>query len=178
MFDMLVRPVNQGKENEHFGYDWCGGMCRWQTTLKVKAINSFLDSIGDYVQYVGIAADEPQRVVLANNKQYPLADWGMTEKDCLQYCYDKGWGWLESSPRTPSGYIDLYRILKRVSCYCCGNKNLEELRNIWYYLPDYWSYLKGLQSKIDRPFRSDGKTIFDLEEQFKRSSIQLSLFVL
>lgn len=84
----------------------------------------------------------------------------MTEQDCLNYCYNNGWDWNENG-------VELYSILDRVSCWCCGNKNLKELRNIYLYLPDYWDLLKGLQSRIDRPFRRDGKTIFDLEERFK-----------
>ena len=45
--------------------------------------------------------------------------------------------------------------------------NLKELRNIYKYLPEYWAALKGLQDKIDSPFRKDGQTVFDLEERFK-----------
>lgn len=110
---------------------------------------------------------------LENNKVYPLVDWKMTEKECLEYCHENGFYWKEV---LPDGTLspDLYSILDRVSCWCCTNKNLKELKNIYYYLPHYWDLLKGLQSRIDRPFRKDGKTIFDLEERFKREGIQLS----
>lgn len=84
----------------------------------------------------------------------------MTEKDCLQYCYDKGYNWLEDG-------IELYSILDRVSCWCCANKNLKELKNYYLYLPTYWGKLKQLQSKTDRPFKYNKYTIFDLEEKFK-----------
>lgn len=33
-WNMLERPVNVGKPNEHLGYSWCGGVCRWGTTDK------------------------------------------------------------------------------------------------------------------------------------------------
>ncbi|MDO4562198.1 MAG: hypothetical protein Q4C12_00030 [Clostridia bacterium] len=63
--------------------------------------------------------------------------------------------------------IDLYDILDRVSCWCCSNKNLRELKNIYKFLPDYWEKLKMLQSKTDRPMKSSG-TVFELEERFKK----------
>lgn len=173
LVDMLLRPVCKGKCNERWGYDWCGGCTRWRTSQKVSQINSYLKTLGDYIQYVGIAYDEPQRVKLENNKVYPLVNWKMTEKECLEYCHENGFYWKEV---LPDGTLspDLYSILDRVSCWCCTNKNLKELKNIYYYLPHYWDLLKGLQSRIDRPFRKDGKTIFDLEERFKREGIQLS----
>ena len=164
--EMLLRVVNKGEENEHYGYEWCGGKCRWRTTNKVSSINKYLKTLGDYMQYVGIAADEPERIKQENNKIYPLVEWNMTEKDCLKYCYDRGYTWEEDGVR-------LYDILDRVSCWCCGNKNLKELKNMYLYLPEYWYRLKALQSRIDRPFRRDGKTIFDLEERFKIEGKQL-----
>lgn len=85
----------------------------------------------------------------------------MTEKDCLKYCYSKGWNWDENG-------VELYSILDRVSCWCCRNKNIKELKNIYMYLPEYWQKLRGLQSRIDEPFKGEGKSIFDLEERFKK----------
>ncbi|MCQ2589276.1 MAG: hypothetical protein MJ179_02525 [Treponema sp.] len=86
----------------------------------------------------------------------------MTEKDCLNYCYKNGWNWEENG-------IDLYKVLDRVSCWCCWNKNLKELKNIYQFMPEYWERLKVLQSKIKIPFR-DNATIFDLEERFKKET--------
>ena len=84
----------------------------------------------------------------------------MIEKDCLQYCYDKGFNWEEDG-------IELYSILDRVSCWCCCNKNLKELKNYYKYLPNYWSKLKELQSKTDRPMKYNKYSVFDLEERFE-----------
>lgn len=168
LYDMLLRTVCRGKENQHYGYDWCGGSTRWRTSNKVESINKYLSTLGDYIQYIGIAADEQKRIKAENNKIYPLVEWNMTEADCLKYCYCKGWNWIENG-------IDLYQILDRVSCWCCSNKNLKELKNIYMFLPEYWENLKALQSRIDRPFRRDGKTIFDLEERFRNEGLQLEL---
>ena len=65
------------------------------------------------------------------NKKYPLVELKMTEKDCLDYCRECGFDWVE-------GDVNLYDILDRVSCWCCANKNLKELRNYKRYLPKYW----------------------------------------
>lgn len=57
--------------------------------------------------------------------------------------------------------------LDRVSCYCCGNKNLKELKAIYQYLPEYWQKLRDMQDKTAIPFR-DHESIYDLEERFKK----------
>ena len=157
-YKMFDKPVKARNGAIHYGYSWCGGRCRWGTTEKLVALEKYCKGA---IEYVGIAVDEPKRLEKERkgNKQFPLAEWNMTEKDCLQYCYDKGWHWLEDN-------IDLYSILDRVSCWCCANKNLKELKNIYLYLPKYWQKLKDLQSKTDRPFKNNKYTIFDLENKF------------
>ena len=161
LLSMLAKPVCKGKENEHYGYDWCGGRARWGTEHKMATINTYLKTLGVYKQYVGIAVDEPQRARFDNETIYPLIAWNMTEADCLEFCKVRGWNWRERD-------IDLYDILDRVSCWCCANKNMKELKNMYLFLPEYWDLLKGLQSRVDRPFRRDGKTIFDLEKEFEK----------
>lgn len=151
MLKMMCKPV---RCRHHYGYDWCGGRTRWGTSEKQNTINKYLSN--DDIQYIGIAFDEQRRV---KNKRYPLIEWHMTEKDCLEYCRQHGISWDEDG-------IDLYDILDRVSCWCCANKNIKELRAIRKYLPQYWGLLLGMQSRIDRPFRSDGKTLFDLDKRF------------
>lgn len=163
-YTMLEKPVNVGKPNEHRGYAWCGGMCRWGTTEKLKALDKYCEE-RNAICYVGLAADEKERLQKERKpyKRFPLAEWGMKEKDCLAFCRNLGVDWKE-------GNIDLYDILDRVSCWCCGNKNLWELHNIWEFLPSYWEKLKTLQSKIARPFKKDC-SIFDLEQRFKNGYV-------
>ena len=171
LYKMFDLPVNVGKENEHNGYSWCGGVCRWGTTEKLKSLDKYCESKNAYC-YVGIAADETQRLKKERKpyKIFPLSEMGMTEADCLNYCRENGIDWLEPCVGTETGEIDLYDILDRVSCYCCANKNLWELYNIWRFLPQYWNKLRGLQAKTDRPFKKD-LSIFDLEEKFKKGYI-------
>lgn len=175
LFSALERKIKyRKKEGYHYGYGWCGGPCRWGTKYKLRAIQQFKASLNDEVtDYVGIAADEPDRFDKAKceGKILPLVQWGMTEDDCLQYCRDHGFSWQEWSPVTSSGFVDLYDILDRVSCWCCANKNLKELRNIYKYLPQYWQWLKDMQSKIERPFKGFYKGnpvgILELERRFE-----------
>ena len=163
MFDKTVKHRDGTISN---GYSWCGGRCRWGTTEKNKTISKYLkENYGeDYKEYVGIAYDEQNRIKNDEHKLYPLIDLNMTEKDCLEFCYSQGYYWEEDG-------IRLYDILDRVSCWCCANKNLKELRNYYNYLPTYWNKLKVFQEKTDRPFKNNKYTIFDLEKRFESEVI-------
>ena len=160
LYTMFEKPVKKRNGTIGKGYSWCGGRCRWGTTEKLKAIEKHCK--GNY-EYVGLAYDEQNRLSKERkgNKLFPLAEWKMTEKDCLKYCYNKGYNWNEDG-------IELYSILDRVSCWCCCNKNLKELENYYKYLPKYWNKLKELQSKTDRPMKYNKYTVFDLENKFKK----------
>lgn len=162
-YTMFDKPVKKRNGTISKGYSWCGGRCRWGTTEKLKAIEKYCK--GHY-EYVGIAIDEPLRLKKERkgNKLFPLAEWKMTEKDCLEYCYSKGFEWLEDG-------IELYSILDRVSCWCCANKNLKELKNYYKHLPKYWNKLKELQSKTERPMKYNKYTVYDLEERFLKDSV-------
>lgn len=137
LFDMLEKPVSSKKNGLHYGYSWCGGCARWGTANKTSALDKHAKAVGkNVIQYIGIAADEQKRLQrLPLYKVAPLAKFGFTEADALAYCYDRGFFWEENG-------IRLYDVLDRVSCWCCANKNLKELRNIRTHLPKYWNRLK------------------------------------
>lgn len=160
---MFDKPVN-GRNGFHYGYSWCGGKCRWGTRDKLSIVERYCKGA---IEYVGIAADETARLVKerSGNKVFPLAIKGMTEADCLRYCYDRGFFWEEE---TAEGQVRLYDILDRVSCWCCANKNLKELRNIYRHLPDYWRRLEELQERTKRPMKGAGKSVFDLKARFDK----------
>lgn len=108
---------------QYSGMSWAGPRNRWCTgILKTRVVDAYLKELRkDYtvIEYVGIAADEPKRI---KDKTYPLAEWGMTEKDCLAYCYEQGFDWG-----------GLYEIFHRVSCWCCPLQSLDELRKLHRY---------------------------------------------
>ena len=142
LWSMFMRPVRKrGTNRIHaYGYGWCGGVCRWGTTEKVRILDKHAKEVAASLQYVGIAADETERLARPHDeaKRYPLAEWGMTEADCLEYCYRSGFTWEQEG-------VYLYDVLDRVSCWCCRNKNMKELRAIHDNLPDTWQKLCALE---------------------------------
>ena len=121
------------------GYAWPAVKSRWCTReLKTDTIADYLRGLKkdyDLVQYVGIASDEPQR---EREHNYPLIKWGMTEADCLKYCYDRGFTWG-----------GLYDIWDRVSCWCCPLQGLEDLRKLRKYRPELWERLREMDRLIN-----------------------------
>ena len=150
---MFERDVN----GDHYGYSWCGLKgCRWGTKIKTSTIDKYFKSEPKHIQCVGIAADEISRIKNDPGKRYPLAEYGITEAECLAGCYANGYDWG-----------GLYEQLDRVSCKFCGLKNLKELRNIYWSMPEVWQELRDYQSRTYLPYRSDGCSVFDLEKRFE-----------
>lgn len=170
LLSMFAKPIKTRSGDIRFGYGWCGANARWMTSIKTSAIRSYISSIGDHRQYIGIAFDELSRAKESESVIYPLIDWRMTESDCLAYCRSKGFNWIDR------GGVDLYDVLDRASCWCCRNKNLNELRQMRKCLPFYWERLMGLQSRISQPYRRDGATVFDLDSRFEQEDKQMKLF--
>lgn len=141
---MFVHPVRSRETGQihKYGYGWCGGPCRWGTTEKTAALDRYAEE-RQAIVYVGIAWDEQKRLQRPSKpyKRYPLADWHMTEALCLDTCYRYGHTWEQDGVR-------LYDILDRVSCWCCRNKNFNELRSIHDHLPNYWQQLLALESRL------------------------------
>lgn len=71
-------------------------------------------------------------------------------------CYERGFTWE-----------GLYEKLDRVSCKFCALKNLKELRNIYFDMPEVWEELREKQKLTDKPYKGDGKSVFQLETRFK-----------
>lgn len=161
---MLNIEVHKRDGSIQSGYGLCGGRCRWGTTEKNKTIEKYLkEQYGnDYKEFIGIAADEITRIEKERNehKLLPLVDWKMTEADCLEYCYNRGFYWEENDVR-------LYDVLDRVSCWCCANKNKKELENMRIYLPEYYlkyiDLLKRIKAnnKKRNNCRQSKRTIFE-----------------
>ena len=109
-------------------------------------------------EYIGIAADEGYRLEQKQNRQpshvHLLVEWGMTEADCLKYCYDHGYDWN-----------GLYGQFKRVSCWCCPLQPLPELRQLFYHHPDLWQKLKNWDKRTWRKFHAD-YSVEELEVRF------------
>lgn len=155
-FDYLMLEHITRKGNK--GYSWCGGNSRWGTARKTQTLDKYSQQNKGSIVYCGIAADETERLKKerADFKRFPLADWGITEAECLKGCYEAGFDWG-----------GMYEHLDRLSCMYCRNKNLKELRNIKKHYPEVWGRLKEYQSKTNLPYKTNGTTIFDLENRFE-----------
>ena len=140
---------------QYKGNSWAGPHNRWCTgLLKTRVVNAYLKELKkeyDVIEYIGIAADEYKRI---KNGCYPLVEWGMTEKDCLGYCYERGFDWG-----------GLYHMFHRVSCWCCPLQAISELRKLYEHFPELWVQLRRWDDSTWRQFRKD-YSVRELEIRF------------
>lgn len=165
LYKMLKKEVHKRDGTIQYGYGLCGGKCRWGTTEKNRTIEKYLNGKygEDYKEFIGIAADETKRIEKERNKHklLPLVDWKMSERDCLEYCYNRGFYWQENNVR-------LYDVLDRVSCWCCGNKNKKELENMRKYLSKYYLKRIELLKRIKQYNRKNATVVKKAKEEFMR----------
>lgn len=136
---------------------WC------QRDLKIVAIGSGKD----VVNYIGIAADEPERFgQLGEKKRSPLVAAGWTEEMCLNWCRENGL----LSP--------IYDGCARGGCWFCPKQPLEQLRKLRKQYPKYWALMLKWDKdspvtfkagKIDKKtgILNPGKTVHEYEERFR-----------
>lgn len=152
----VVRSFGPNKGEVHrVGYGWPSVMRRWCTRQKINALNR---GARRATRYIGMASDEPHRIKLDGN--YPLATWGITEADALQYCYDRGFDWG-----------GLYNHFDRVSCFCCPLQSLKNLRVLRQHYPSLWQQMLEWDRAIplnegDRGFKD--LSVVALEDRFGR----------
>lgn len=158
-----------------FGNGWPGPRMRWCTGhLKVKLMDRAINQMkgeANTIRYVGIAADESHRCKQDKDKQYPLVEWGITEAQALQICYDRGFDWG-----------GLYEIYNRCSCWCCPLQRIGELRKLRQHHPDLWRRLLDMDKRAiamfgDNPlgrFRKNW-TVEQLDQRFAEEERQESI---
>ena len=125
-----------------FGNGWPGIRVRWCTgALKTKLIDKEVKRLKgayDAVHYIGIATDEAWR---CKGEKYPLVEWGITEAQALQICYDRGFD-----------FGGLYEIYNRASCWCCPFQRIGELRKLRRHHPELWQKLRDLDRRAREQF--------------------------
>lgn len=171
MFEYVKK---KGKKKGSRGYSWPDFRVRWCTYYFKRRL--WQNHIGKYkghtvIEYHGITLDEAHRTNRnkdGRNIKYPLVDWGMTGKDCLDFCYKAGFDW-----------DGLYKKLNRVSCYLCPLQRLSELKVIYKDFPELWQRILWLDlrsiKQFGLKFRND-YSILDLEEKFDIEDRQLCVF--
>lgn len=123
---IIERPT---KVLEHKGLKYgfgCGSSrCAIRRDLKLKPIEQFVRSLGDdYVSYVGIAADETDRLQSLHKEHHKvslLERYGVTEAHAMQMCREEGLLSPQYGLQLEDG-----RKMKRDGCWFCPEmKNCE-----------------------------------------------------
>ena len=158
------------------GYSWPGVRTRWCTgQLKTHLIDKEVNRIKkekNALHYVGIAADETRRCKADPQKRYPLVEWGVTEAQALQICYDRGFD-----------FGGLYEIYHRASCWCCPLQSLAELRKLRTHHPELWVRLREMDDRVRAMFGpgplgqfKKNWSVEQLEERFAREEKEAALY--
>lgn len=127
---------------------WCNNR------LKTNALCSIGKSD---IQYLGIAADETERVFRHGQKQnvkLPLVEIGWTEADCFKICKENG----VLSP--------IYETGTRGGCWFCHNQGVEQLRLLRKNYPEYWKLMLKWDSDSPVTFKAGGRTVHDYDKRF------------
>lgn len=141
--DLFFHKKEKSKYPEHIGKRsgfFLGGMCAGNRLLKLNPIKQYYKQIkGPFVQYVGIAIDEPERLARleGTNKVSLLAQYGYTEQMALELC--RGYGLL--SP--------MYEHTKRGGCWFCPNNGIRWFARLKTVYPDLYFELERLSHTPD-----------------------------
>ena len=153
-----VFAARRKRSQADFATTRCTGQLK--THLISKEVNR-LKAEKNALHYVGIAADEAWR---CKGEQYPLVEWGVTEAEALQGCYDRGFD-----------FGGLYEIYHRCSCWCCPFQRIDELRKLRVNHPELWARLRRLDNRARAQFGAGPLGQFKkdwsverLEERFAR----------
>ena len=175
LYDETHTPIDQQTTDDRgYGNGWPGPHVRWCTgQLKTHLIRKEVNRLKkerNALHYVGIAADEPNRI---KGEQYPLVDWGITEAEALWICYDRGFDWG-----------GLYRIYNRCSCWCCPLQRIGELKKLRTHHPELWARLREMDQRAIAQFGHNhlgqfrkNWTVEQLEQRFANEDRQISVSI-
>lgn len=115
------------------------------------------------VQYLGIAADEPERIKRHTRPGIilPLVEIGWEESYCRKWCE-------ENDLLSPT-----YTTSMRGGCWFCHNQSVDQLRLLRKNYPELWELL--LKWDWDSPvsFHPDGRTVHDFDFRFYAEDLGL-----
>ena len=115
------------------------------------------------VQYLGIAADEPERIKRHTRPGVilPLVEIGWNEAYCRQWCE-------ENNLLSP-----IYTSAARGGCWFCHNQSVDQLRLLRRNYPDLWEILLRWDSDSPVSFKPDGHTVHDFDKRFMLEDLGL-----
>lgn len=152
--DVFYRHLTRGnRTGSIYGFPMLKGS--WCKKLKC---NPFDNIDTDFVQYLGIACDEPDRIdshISRSNVFLPLVAVGWSEADCYQWC-------LDNDLLSP-----IYNSSSRGGCWFCHNQSVEQLRLLRKNYPDLWDLLLKWDNDSPFSFKPDGHTVHDFDTRFQ-----------
>lgn len=109
------------------------------------------------IYYVGIAADETERIKRESNKKniLPLVEIGWSENDCMKWCE-------EHDLVSP-----IYTKSNRGGCWFCPLQPSDSLRVLYHEYPDLWGLLLKWDKDSPAPFRTDMRSARDWDKRFR-----------
>jgi len=139
--------IYKKKKGKHVGlpYAFPSLTYRWCTALKKDIMNRFkaqlkaptIDCIGYTVDEIKRAEKLKQKETAMRKYRFPLIEFGMTERDALEYCYSLGFDWG-----------GLYEHIDRVSCYMCPFQNNKVLKYLITERPELWEKIKQIELSL------------------------------
>lgn len=129
--------------------EWCNSRLKMAALPKIK---------GDDISYLGIAADEPERIarhLVKTDVKMPLVEAGWTESMCRKWCE-------ENDLLSP-----IYTTATRGGCWFCHNQGVDQLRMLRRNYPDYWELLLKWDKDSHTTFHADGHTVHDFDRRFE-----------
>ena len=127
---------------------WCNPKLKMAAIPKIKGFD---------ISYLGIAADEPERIarhLVKTNVKMPLVEAGWTEAMCRKWCEDNDL----LSP--------IYTTATRGGCWFCHNQGVDQLRLLRRDYPEYWALLMKWDLDSPATFKPDGHTVHDFDRRF------------
>ena len=125
-YGKISRGANMGKLR---GWPLMAFHCWWSREAKFKLMDPICKG---NIRYMGFAADEKKRVEAGHQNAgyvFPLADWGWTEHDALEYLKKRGWA-------------EQYHLdFNRTGCYLCPKQKETSLRTLCKKYPEEWKKL-------------------------------------
>lgn len=154
---ILKSGKNKGKK---YGHQNCKP-CYADSELKMAPIRTYLSKMRkhyDIIQYVGIAIDEPIRLLRlkGTNKVSLLQKYGYTEQMAMNKC-------KEYNLLSP-----LYSMGNRGGCWFCFNANIERYIHIREKYTEYWETLKELYYDTKSTYFKYGKTLQQVEKDMNK----------
>ena len=162
------------------GFPVSGGRCWVQRDLKMKPLETYKKSLmsEDIVEYVGIAADEPERYESLTNSSHTatslLVKYGLTEQDAKDLCREKNM--LSPHYSLNNGQQ------RRDGCWFCPHAKLCEHEAIYKSNPEAWEKYVSLEDDPELGYKKwniySSTTLHNRDWIIKHAGEQISMFEL